>query len=192
MPNRHEGDDLVTALRRATAARHRRLDGALAIARAPLTRERYAAFLRGSLRVLQALEPALSRWPQAYGASLRIECLRADLRSIGAAHDPAPADVKVPETVAEAFGAAYVVEGSALGGRVLAPLVQRALGDSAPVTYLRLRGDATQAHWQQWLGRLHAFDEQERPGDRDAACAMACSTFDAYTRALAAATRVAA
>lgn len=183
---------LLEDLRRATAARHRVLDDALGLGRAPLTCERYSAFLEGSLRVLAVLEPALARWPAAYGKDLRVATLRADLRELGRARDPAHADVRVPASLDEAFGAAYVVEGSASGGRVLAPLVERALGRGAPTSYLRLRGDATQAHWQQWLARLAMFDARANAAERDATCAMACVTFDDYTRALAPAMQVTA
>jgi len=181
---------LLGDLRRATAARHRVLDDALRLGRAPLTCERYSAWLEGSLRVLAVLEPALARWPDAYGKDLRVARLRADLRELGRARDPGHADVRVPASLDEAFGAAYVVEGSASGGRVLAPLVERALGKGAPTSYLRLRGDATQAHWQQWLASLAMFDAHANAVEREATCAMACMTFDDYTRALAPAMHV--
>ena len=183
---------LLALLRQATAAHHRRLDAGLALGCATLTRERYAAFLEGSLRVLLVLEPALRPWPAAYDASPRIECLREDLRALDADADPARPPIDVPVDVAGAFGAAYVVEGSALGGRVLAPMVQRVLGASTAVSYLRLRGEATQPHWTAWLARLRTFDEGARPGDRDVCCAMACATFGAYTRSLTQAMQVAA
>lgn len=190
--SRETGSSLLAQLRRATAARHRRLDDGLALGHATLTRERYAAFLEGSLRVLVLLEPALRKWPRAYDPSPRIECLREDLRALGGDVDPVPAHVHVPANAAAAFGAAYVVEGSALGGRVLAPLVQRVLGTCTSVSYLRLRGDATQPHWQAWLARLRTFDDDAVPADRDAACAMACATFDVYTQSLTQAMQVAA
>jgi heme oxygenase len=177
--------DLHAALRRATASRHRALDDALAFARTPLTRERYVAFLQGSLRVLAVLEPALARWPGAGVEALRVASLRADLRTLGRSCDAGHADVRGPESLAEAFGAAYVVEGSALGGRVLAGVVQRALGERTPTSYLRLRGGATHAHWQHWLARLQAFEADTHSHERASTCTMACTTFDSYARSLA-------
>ena len=181
---------LLGELRRSTGARHRRLDHALGLGRELLTRDRYTAFLTGSLRVLVVLEPALATWPDAYGTALRVASLRSDLHALGSEGDPGRDAIAVPSSVGEAFGAAYVVEGSALGGRVLAPVVERALGYGAPTSYLRLRGESTHAHWQQWLARLSMFDTHAQGDECEAACAMACATFDAYTRALAPAMQV--
>jgi heme oxygenase len=178
-------EDLHAALRRATASRHRALDEALAPGRTPLTRERYIAFLQGSLRVLAVLEPALARWPGAGVEALRVASLVADLRALGGCLDGGHADVRVPASLAEAFGAAYVVEGSALGGRALAMVVQLALGERTPMSYLRLRGEATGSHWQRWLALLQAFDADADSDQRASACTMACTTFDSYARALA-------
>ena len=177
---------LLEQLRACTGPRHRALDESLDLRRRSITRARYVQLLNGSLRVLVALEPALSRWGDAYDGDIRVPRLRDDLRVLGESPDAIGFEARLPVTPAEAFGAAYVVEGSALGGRVLAPFIAQALAlPAAATSYLRLRGDATVAYWRRWLLRLDAFDAVAHPRERAAACAMACATFDDYARALA-------
>lgn len=194
-PRRAEALALHAMLRAATSSQHAALDAALAFDAEGITRERYAAFLHGLLRVMTVVEPALERWPLAFEHAARIELLRRDLESLGTPPGPVePVDLAAPRDLAEGFGAAYVVEGSALGGQILAPRIERALDvpRSSVTHYLRLRGERTSAHWKQWLARLAAFDATATPRQRDAACAMARAVFATFSTALVPATRTAA
>jgi heme oxygenase len=187
---------LLSTLRRRTAGAHARLDDGLARA-GGLGAERYPGFLRASLAVLGALEPALARWLPAVVTPSRVAALRADLAALAADAAVAPADVPALErrsredqddqrervaleSLAAAYGAAYVVEGSALGGAVLAQRVEAAHGPAVPVRYLRLRGRATAAHWAAFVAELARAERGFDAGDRDAACAAACAVFAAY------------
>ena len=78
---------LREALRASTRPRHEALDRALMPPGTPWTRERYRRFLRGTLAVVAALEPAILELlaDVAPIESLsRAERLRADLRALGA------------------------------------------------------------------------------------------------------------
>lgn len=185
---------LLSTLRARTAAAHARLDDGLARADG-LDAEHYAAFLRASLAVVGPLEPALARWLPAAVTPSRAAALRADLAAL-TADDAMGVGAPLAEcasgessalpaisSLAAAWGAAYVVEGSALGGMVLAERVEALQGAAAPVRYLRLRGRATAEHWRTFVAELARAERGFDAGAREEACAAACALFAAYAAA---------
>ncbi|WP_454884539.1 biliverdin-producing heme oxygenase [Sphingomonas oryzagri] len=126
------------ALRAATAADHERLDALFGGFRLDDPQD-YRAFLKAHAMALTAVEQALDAadfadtlddWPQRKRAG----AITADLVAIG---EPVPAPLPAPRlgTPAARWGAAYVVEGSRLGGALLA----RSVADDLPKSYLGLR-----------------------------------------------------
>lgn len=176
--------DLLTLLRQRTRDRHARLDAGIDFATGTLTAPRYAAFLRGILAVVSPLEPAIERWLGPAPPPARTRALASDLARLGAPLETKPVAVLLPRSVAEAYGCAYVLEGSALGGLVLARAADALTENPLPTSYLRLRGEATARTWNAWLERLGAFGAEATPGDARAACDAACATFTAYEAAL--------
>ena len=145
------------ALRSGTAVAHERLDalfGGFDLAE----RDGYAAFLAAHAGALAGVEAALDAagmdrliddWPTRRRADL----IRADLAALG--HDmPAPQPVAPIAGAAEAWGAAYVLEGSRLGGAMLA----RGVGGNLPKTYL-----ATPLAPGAWRKLLAMLDEALYP-----------------------------
>lgn len=65
----------------------------------------------------------------ALPAHRRAHLLSADLKSLGAVPEKATVWLPGLSNVAQALGCLYVVEGSSLGGRVLAPAFRASLGD---------------------------------------------------------------
>lgn len=92
------------------------------------------AFLETDLR-------AMNCWPPA-GMSLL---------------DPPP-----PESPARALGAWYVLEGSALGGVVIATQLRDALGQTLPVTYLAEREAGPESRWQRFDDFFEALLGEEQ------------------------------
>ncbi|HEX2826945.1 MAG TPA: biliverdin-producing heme oxygenase [Burkholderiales bacterium] len=176
--------NLLSLLRERTRAPHARLDAALDFAVSGLTPDRYAAFLRGVLAVVAPLENALARWPVLPDGPPRAERVRSDLARLGIEERDADFLVPTPTELAEAYGCAYVLEGSSLGGLVLARSVEENLGSDFPTSYLRLREPGTGRKWREWLERLDAWSATASKDDADAACGMAAATFDAYTASL--------
>ena len=123
------------ALKAATDDVHRALDDRLS--RLNLAeRSDYRRFLLFQAQTIPAMEDALAhagldRLIGGWSATRRSEALRADLDALG---EPAPAPVNAPSIsgTAEVLGTAYVVEGSRLGGRVLA----RQVGGGFPASFL--------------------------------------------------------
>lgn len=122
-------DGLRERLRAATAPCHAAVDEAYS-GYALDTVEGYRGFLLAHARALVPLEEALERagietllpdWP----ARRRRAALAGDLQALGAALPEMPA-VALPGDPAGLWGAAYVVEGSRMGSRMLGQRLRRA------------------------------------------------------------------
>jgi heme oxygenase len=98
-----------------------------------------------------------------------------------------PAPMGAPVDVADdasAFGAAYVVEGSMLGGQHVARAVARDLGlGTERLRYLRPADVAVGPRWTAFVEALDAFGAVASPAEWTAAEAAARSTFEAFTEA---------
>ncbi len=169
-------------LRERTAAAHRQLELAH-LHNGAATRAGYVALLRGSLAAVHAIEPVVTRWLPAAAQPSRVASLRRDLAELGERDDVEPIAVQLADDPATAWGAAYVVEGSTLGGVVLAQQFERALApaERGATSYLRLRGAGTAAHWRAFVQAL-----EQAPLDGDAlerAVRAAVLSFGAYHRA---------
>lgn len=152
-PVSRQAGDLHLALRAATRDLHDAVEALFA----PLDlarRDDYARFLAAQAAAILPLEAALEQagidrllpdWP----ARARAAALRADLRALDAAVPAMP--TLVPAPGAQVLGAAYVLEGSRLGGAV----ILRRLGTGLPDAFLR-HGQG-QALWRSFLGRLEAL-----------------------------------
>lgn len=174
-------DTLRNSLRAATALHHERVDAAFSTFDLGQPGG-YRAFLHAHAQVLIPLEDALERagiaemiidWPQRR----RSQALRADLADLGATVGfPTPYDA--PLSPGWCWGAAYVIEGSRLGGKVLARRVAQA-DPSAPLRYLG-HGSATPL-WPSFLQML------EQHGPRCEWRDLLAGAHDTFERFLAAA-----
>ncbi|KQP36168.1 hypothetical protein ASF44_16510 [Pseudorhodoferax sp. Leaf274] len=165
----------MLALRSATQALHAQLDSQLPLAQpadATQSLHHYHAHLSVLHGWLSDLMPALQR--AGWGQDL-LEPLRADLADAGLAGEPAGQARPPVQTEAAAWGLAYVVEGSQLGGRVLHQRL-RSAGVRVPLRYLEGRGAGTAAHWKGFLQSLRAALVE--PADVAAASAAACWAFE--------------
>jgi len=171
---------LSQELRAKTAQVHEALDSGMQHAFGRL--DQYVAFLRASHRVLSSLDAALS---QIFERPMpeRSAQAAADLEALG---QPAPSPDPAPWTPAdqaEAMGCAYVIEGSSLGGLVVAKIVERQLGSEAATiatTYLRGNGPRTRDLWRSFLSELDAWGANARPEERERAIQGATTTFTTY------------
>ncbi len=124
-------------LRARTREHHERIETVPALARLldpDLALSEYAQLLNRLLRFHSALEPRIQRAisPESPARRLldthRIHSLQDDLRWLGAVPSGGPVSVPVIATHAESLGALYVLEGSGLGGRVIARSLADHLG----------------------------------------------------------------
>lgn len=188
----------LTALRQATAAKHEEIESLLQLAPAvdgapfELGLDRYAAVLQGFDRFLSAWEPILlAALPEplhgGFRARSRHALLRRDLQTL-AAHLPTrdcavdgakPLALALPDK-ASALGSMYVLEGSALGGQVIAHALKQAHGLDARrgTGYFTGHGADTGRLWREFRDLL-ARELDPEPAAIQGACRAAVDTFDA-------------
>lgn len=166
-------------LRRSTAAEHGRVDDLFS--RFDLgRREGYGRFLLAQATALLPAERELDRlhavtvvpdWPERRRSRL----LRADLAELSITV-PEPFDaLELSPAKASILGAAYVLEGSRLGGALL----KREVADGLPQRFLDARQDA--GSWRTLLRLLDEF--LIRPNDVETAVMAARQTFACFERA---------
>lgn len=156
-------DSVRSHLRRAGAALHQQVDEAYSRLGVE-TAEGYRQFLRAHAAALFSLEQCLEHngieqllddWPNRR----RRDALRADLNALRC---PLPAALPLPEkaiNTAWCWGALYVLEGSRLGGSLLARRLQAAQ-PGASMNYLGHGADQG-----LWPGFLHRLESQARHCD---------------------------
>lgn len=148
---------------------------------------RYRRFLRGTLAVVETLEPAVAMILSDVApidASTRAARLRDDLAAAG--DDAVVEPIAAPHLGgrAAALGAAYVLEGSMLGGQHVAQALARDLAlDDSYLTYLRPPGVAIGPRWKAFVAALDAFGATAPASDWRAAEAAAAATFAAFAAA---------
>ena len=163
--------DLHSALRAATEAAHRRLERRLALLALPLQRQRFLAILQGFWGFHSVWEPALADCPAL--ASLtqgrsRLALLRADLLALGLQ----PAEIAalplchgaegLGGSAERLLGSLYVMEGSTLGGQVIARQLQEAAwAPPVGLHYFNPYGARTGAMWRALLAALARLPASE-------------------------------
>jgi heme oxygenase (biliverdin-IX-beta and delta-forming) len=173
----------LTELRAATRDSHEALDERLVLQPGAVSLPRYAAFLRASLAVVEPVEARVAVWLGATDYVTRAECLRADLASLGEPPHASHRGIEVPAIAsrAAAMGAAYVLEGSTLGGLFLARTLDRGLAlEGRSIRYLTFRGERTKTCWREFLARIEAWSHTVAVEARTDACTTASALFRTY------------
>lgn len=163
-------------LRSRTAAAHEAVDAAFAHFDLG-ERRSYTGFLAAHARAVSAIETALSLAGET-GWRARTPLVAADLATLGQAV-PKPLRFEAPADEAAVMGILYVMEGSRLGGGMLAKRV----GEGLPVAYLsavHLPGE-----WRAFRDRLDRLGEAGGPDWTARAERGAMSAFDLYKHAAA-------
>ena len=132
------------ALKAATDDIHRELDERLSTLDLAAEND-YRRFLDFHARTVPAVEASLASgglgdMVEGWCASRRSDAIAGDLAALGKPM-PKPVEPPVLTGVGELLGAAYVLEGSRLGGRVL----ERRLGPGLPNAFLK--GDGSLGPW---------------------------------------------
>ena len=184
-------ENALPELRLTTRAEHDRLEHVLRLAE-PMPLERYAAILCGFDAFLRVWEPRihaalperLHAWfrPRRRGgfASADVEWLRA-VAGIEPSPTPAKQAAAIPlGDLAEVLGSLYVIESSALGGRVIAPQLKRTLGlgQGRGASYFHGFGGETGVMWSNFQV-LAALEIGDSSRDTVRACQSAKRTFAA-------------
>ncbi|VXC06262.1 Heme oxygenase [Burkholderia sp. 8Y] len=181
--------DLLSRLKQETAACHSRLEHALDLMRDGLLRDEYIA-------LLERFYGYVAPWEDAVGACLhaslhpffderrKAPLLAADLAAL--CGDSTAVDsimfadassLPLIDDLGSAFGSLYVMEGSTLGGRFIAPHVAKQLGlaPGAGNAYFDGYGPRTGSMWNAFRETAAAIVPETQ---YDAAVRAAVETFD--------------
>jgi heme oxygenase len=179
---------LPDRLRAETARCHEHIESVADIPRQVRTRDDYIRLLDRLSGLHAGLERQLSArsWDRAWadigvtiGGHCRADLLVADLAGMGVTPTTPMMQPPFP-CFGHALGCLYVLEGSALGGRIVAGMVRSAIG-AVPTAFLT--GQGRRHQWPAVRSALRRFDTQG--GDGDTVVAGACSTFAVFGRQLA-------
>jgi len=184
-------DTALAELRLTTRAEHDRIENILRLTE-PMPLERYAAIVSGFDAFLRVWEPRihaalparLQGWfrPRRRGgfASADVEWL-LDVAGI----EPTPFSTGMTAALplydlAQVLGSLYVIEGSTLGGRVIAPQLKRTLGldQGRGASYFHGFGGETGVMWSNFRV-LASLEIGESPKNTVRACQSAKRTFAA-------------
>lgn len=166
---------LHLALREETRIDHEAVDRAFGLLGLD-DRARYGRFLRAHARILPAAEAAVDPAALLPGWQGRTAALGEDLAALGIAMpDTLPFPLCADDAVR--WGAIYVIEGSRLGGAMLARSVPAGL----PAAYLSARHGP--GGWRNIQAALDGAADGEDAAWRARAIAAARATFAAYRAA---------
>lgn len=176
-------DSLRQRLKAATAGQHERVDVAFSSFDLESIKG-YCAFLGAHLQVVHPLEVVLEaagidRLIHDWANRQRRHALMADLHELGENRIALPAPLVVEPTPGWCLGACYVLEGSRLGGRLLARRVAAA-NPAAPLNYLAHTDTSP-----SWPGFLEEFEQSARLQPWQELLAGASDCFDLFVAAAA-------
>ena len=152
----------IDLLRLETAAEHQAAEASIPLMTEDLDRQSYVSCLRRVHGVVTAWEDWVSKNSPVWMLSLlndrqRRKLLERDLAWFGILElDPARPALPVMKDDASLLGAMYVMEGSTLGGRLIARHVERVLNLRAGIgdAYFRGHDDRTGAMWKEFCDVL--------------------------------------
>ena len=186
-------EPVIFSLRRATRDRHLALENTVALT-SSVSPASYLEALRGFAlflsawepRIDAALDPPLRPW---FATRSRRSLLEQDLARLHAGPGEPEHAARVCSqavsrinvaSVSAIFGSMYVLEGSALGGQVIARSARETLGlgPENGAAYFNGHGRHTAARWAEFRQLLEERVEEGAEARR-LACEAACQTFDA-------------
>lgn len=163
-------------LREATRAAHQTLDDLIGSWPDLSEYRRYLAGQRRFRAAIDDLDPAASGL--AWSITPLSAALADDCADLGVRAEPASGALPRPRDPSEALGVCYVVEGSALGARLLhARAAELGLGDGFAARHLAMQASSTR--WRDFVDLL----EETEPFDFGAAVSSANAAFALAARA---------
>ena len=185
---------LARHLREATRDAHRDAEEAFDLDSRTASRREYAGLLLALHAFHSCAEQrlrAVDGWdalgpPVDLAARERASLLEQDLAHLGVPVSPPAFPVTLPslESLPAALGCLYVLEGSRLGGALVARRAVSALGADLPVTFFSSGGRPTGADWRSFQRSLDGFGATAGDGGAGAAVATARHTFSAFVECL--------
>jgi len=174
--------ELTLRLRADTAQAHRRLENGLDLMATPPSRQQIQALLERFYGFYAVFEPALPALlpPQLLAGRQKCPILARDLMGFGygqADLDALPRCLPILEVLngpPSALGALYVMEGSALGGKLISRMLARTGQFPRSIAYFDPYGEGASLMWQSFKA---ALVQASSPHTDDRLIAAANQTF---------------
>jgi heme oxygenase (biliverdin-IX-beta and delta-forming) len=192
LPLPQKGAAARNALREATYAVHQRLESSLRLTAPDLTRNEYLQTLGCFFSTYLALESELEKHaPLLHEVGIdwqerrKVPLLQRDLEALGQADAhgvrlTSRAEVPPLETLPQAMGCLYVLEGATLGGTLISANLRRVLGigPESGGAFFASYGGAVQIQWQRFCVALEKSLSDVH--GRQQAAASAIATFELF------------
>jgi heme oxygenase (biliverdin-IX-beta and delta-forming) len=181
----------IRLLREQTRQDHERVEGVMPLMHPDLDRHLYTTVLCRLVGIVAAWEQSIeSRIPEKLLGFVRersrLRLLEEDLRDLGVSAVDLPRPLlPIFDNLAELLGAMYVMEGSRLGGQLIARHVESALNLSAGngSRYFRGFGNQTGQRWSEFVTLLEGEIPDEASTDAVRGAKKMFSTFGAWMKA---------
>lgn len=173
---------LALHLRKATKAAHSLLDHhplLMALPGPTLSLETYGRALAALHGAHRAIESRVAAFAPAVLFPRRLADMESDLAALGVSPRPLTVEVPLVGCTAEMLGMLYVIEGSNMGGIVIARQLALSLPGNAPRAFFG--GAEGSPRWQRFWAFAHPRIE---PEDFDLAAMAASATFAFYRQHL--------
>lgn len=158
---------------------------AVKLANGSITHEEYNRFLHKMQAFVLPMEERFVGFEiefEKIGVTLRERLRRYDLQNdIKALEMPKPGDIAAPDvpkldSFARALGALYVMEGSTMGGKIIASRInQGLLGENPPMDYIYPYKENTMPMFQAMCKSIETFEHNG--GNQEEAIIGACETY---------------
>lgn len=191
MPVAEDELDIMASLKDHTAEAHQQVERLMPFFADPFSLGTYTATLSAFLGFFEPLEHKLAAVPgwEAAGIDLakrrRSHLLRADLRALGMPESELSATPRCdnlpdPGNCAVGLGCLYVLEGSTLGGQLIARELERRLGfDQNPgASFFTTHGKDVGAMWKEFCLSVRTY--VNTPARRADALKAAQETFQSF------------
>lgn len=181
--------EIIEALRAATGDAHQALEVVVDMDNRlddPIDR---LGLVRGFHRLHASAEPAMAPWLGSvsgleFETRRRAERVAADLADLNAGRVHAPAAASGIDSLGQALGWFYVLEGSSLGGRIIHKGLTARGQDLSGLAFLDPYGEAVGARWRDFVAVLDREVQAGRAAASDV-IAGAQAAFDHAQTALA-------
>lgn len=181
----------LTTLRQSTSAAHTQLEGEIDIpevCRSVPAYERLIKAFWGYYAPFEAVLKGIGGWDDAgfsWAERSKLEFLRQDLRALGLTEAeiaalPECQDLPAPRSLGEAFGCAYVLEGSTLGGRHITGILEQTGIPPEARHFFKSYGTRVGEAWKEFCEMLAHLELDE--AETKAAVTAASRTFSTIGR----------
>lgn len=183
--------DIMASLKRHTADAHKQVESLMPFFTEELSVETYTATLRAFLGFFEPVErklaviPAWETVPIDLATRRRAHLLRADMRALGMPESeisatPECRDLPATGNCAAGLGCLYVLEGSTLGGQLIAREMERRFGldRHSGASFFSSHGKDVGAMWKEFCRAVRSY--VNTPDRRAAAVNAATQTFHSF------------